>query len=141
MQMIRLGKKTPVLRDRDLTECIDIVYLSADIDILSFYIDSIVPAGTDDNHRLSKRSRKLLHLLLARNATNTGGTSAWSCIWSFATASLQTIPLAAGWGMKSLNVHPLDSSMSAVFDTNITIFCLSMISRVMFTVPCLELPV
>jgi hypothetical protein len=49
------------------------------------------------------------------SATNAGGTSAWSSIWSFSTGVRLVIPLAKGWNMNSLNIHPADSTTGGVF--------------------------
>jgi hypothetical protein len=50
------------------------------------------------------------------SATNAGGTSAWSSAWSFSTGVRLVIPLAKGWNMKSLNIHPADSTTGGVFN-------------------------
>ncbi len=49
------------------------------------------------------------------NATNGGGSSAWSTLDSFTTTASLAIPLANGWSMYSLNLQPADSSTSGVF--------------------------
>ncbi len=49
------------------------------------------------------------------NAVNASGMGAWSGIWSFTTPARFAIPLASGWFMYSLNIHPADSSTSGVF--------------------------
>ncbi len=48
------------------------------------------------------------------NATNANSTSMWSATWSFTTTTTQAIVLSAAWNLKSLNIHPLDSSFSAI---------------------------
>ncbi len=42
-------------------------------------------------------------------------TGAWSGVWSFSTGVNLVIPLVAGWNMKSLNIHPTDSTTGGVF--------------------------
>ena len=49
------------------------------------------------------------------NATNAGGTSSWSGVWSFSTGVNLAIPLVASWNMKSLNIHSTDSTTGGVF--------------------------
>ncbi len=49
------------------------------------------------------------------NATNANGTSIWSSVWSFSTGVHLVIPLVASWNMKSLNIHPTDSTTGGVF--------------------------
>ncbi len=49
------------------------------------------------------------------NAANSGGTSAWSGVWSFSTGVNLVIPLAIGWNMNSLNIHPTDSTTGGIF--------------------------
>jgi hypothetical protein len=39
----------------------------------------------------------------------------WAGVWSFSTGIHRTIPVAAGWNMKSLDIHPTDSTTAAVF--------------------------
>jgi hypothetical protein len=49
------------------------------------------------------------------NATGAGGTSAWSGVWSFSTGKNLVIPIAIGWNMNSLNLHPADSTTVGIF--------------------------
>ncbi|MGA9365007.1 MAG: T9SS type A sorting domain-containing protein [Bacteroidota bacterium] len=46
------------------------------------------------------------------NATNAGGTSAYSTAWSFTTSMLHSIVLLQGWNMISTVVQPVDSTLS-----------------------------
>ena len=50
------------------------------------------------------------------NATNIGGTSAWAAT-QFTTYISVSIPLLAGWNMKSLNILPVNDSAKVVFGT------------------------
>jgi hypothetical protein len=47
------------------------------------------------------------------SAINAGG-SAWSAVWSFSTVKSLLIPIAAGWNMISLNIHPVDSATDTI---------------------------
>jgi hypothetical protein len=49
------------------------------------------------------------------NASNAGGTSLWSGMWSFTTTARLAVPISSGWFMYSLNIHPSDSSTFGVF--------------------------
>jgi hypothetical protein len=48
------------------------------------------------------------------NATNAGGTSAYSTAWSFTTFMAHSIVLTQGWNMISSVVQPLDSTLSTM---------------------------
>jgi hypothetical protein len=49
------------------------------------------------------------------NASNAGGMSTWSNIWSFTTVARLAIPLTNGWFMYSLNLQSVDSSTHGIF--------------------------
>jgi hypothetical protein len=48
-------------------------------------------------------------------ASNAAGTSPWSVVSSFTTASHLAVPLSNGYNLYSLNVHPADSSTTGIF--------------------------
>jgi hypothetical protein len=48
------------------------------------------------------------------SGANAGGIGAWSAAWSFTTTTTQLIVLSSTWNLKSINIHPLDSSFAAL---------------------------
>ncbi len=48
------------------------------------------------------------------NATNPGGTGAWSTVWNFTTFLPFNVAIASGWNLVSLNVRPVDSCFDSI---------------------------
>ncbi len=49
------------------------------------------------------------------NASDIGGAGIWSAAWTFTTLTNFTMPLAVGWNIFSMNIHPADSGVGTVF--------------------------
>jgi hypothetical protein len=54
-------------------------------------------------------------------ASDLGGSSPWSSVWTFTTQVNFTLPIDAGWNIVSLNIRPADSNASAVFGDALTV--------------------